>query len=159
MKLIPCLCMLLSVCSCNQQQTKGSNVEYKNGQIKRMIEGFIQSTKASTPTKVITVDLKNQSDTSVVSIANSYPDLRSVKFIVSDTLSGCKIYFVGETNNDIYQIQQAEKVPEEVAEVNKRLLDKNSPPPAFDPQQWTFYFKDSLLIEFTPKEEIDKYLK
>jgi hypothetical protein len=159
MKLIRYLCVLLSIFSCNHPHTISSNINYKSYIIKQIIESFIQSTKESTSIRVITVELKNHSDTSIVSIANSYPDLRKIKFIGSDTLSGYRVYFVGETNSNIYQIPQTEKIPEEVLEVNRRLIDKNSPPPNFDPQQWILYFKDSSLIGFTPQEQIDKYLR
>lgn len=159
MKFIILFCVLFSIYKCSQQQAASSNMEYKNNHLKKIIGSFIDLITERTSNKIITVELKNTSDTIKVSMADTYPDLRYTKFIGSDTLKGYKIYFVGETNKNIYDTLYSEKVPQEVAEINKKLFDKNFPPPAFDPRLWIFYFKDSLLIGFTPKEEIDKYLK
>lgn len=146
------------LCSCGQN-VKQKNLDYINKDFKKAIVSFTKSLSEGHSKKVVTIELQKRSDSSIVYMANSYPDLRGVKYICSDSLHQTRLLFVGDSDDKIYRVQRLENIPSDVLELNKKLFDPNSLPQAFDPKQWVFYFKGGVLLGFSPKEEIERYFK
>jgi hypothetical protein len=162
-KLIIQLLILFSF-SCNSNiEKKSSNIIYKDERIKTFITGFLKYIDSFIPQYktqygYITANLEQHHDTTVFSLANTYPMLENSKFIGSDSLLGYRILFIGELIKDFYGTGRQEEVPDDIKKLNERFSNTNKPPLFLDPIQWSFYFKNGRLIYFYPREGIKTYL-
>lgn len=157
MKIIFLACFIYS-CIGNDNKNINS-VKYRNELIKPFIVGFLKSlSRESQESKMATVSLHSKSDTFVLSIANSFPDLSLTNFNGVDSFNNYRIFFVGEKNYRFYLMDSTKKIPTDIVLLNKNLYLKENKPPNLDPKLWIFYFKENNLIDYYPKEEIESYI-
>ena len=142
-------------CDNSQRPKTESNIKYTNGITQRIIKSYLASKGGSDANRVLTFALRKSSDSIILSVANSYPNLKYSSFVGSDMVYGVTVYFIGEVNNSFYNMTKVEQPPKKVLEINN--LSERSLPPSFDPRPWTFYFKDTALIGYFPEKEIEKF--
>lgn len=126
--------------ACSGIKNKGSIDVPK---INEKIEAFIKSKKCFSETrKILTVILDVQKDTVYLDIADTYPNIKGMKFVYDTTMYGVRTLFLGEKIKGFYKNSVNDSFPSDIVEINKNqkwLLEKEF-------TNWYFvYYKGALI--------------
>ena len=106
----------------------------------------------------ITVNCKRRLDTTIFDIVKGFPELEKTTFFAYNTSNNYRVCFIGTYPSEGFlNFEKKIKIPKDIIEKNKQLQDGKIKDMQYtEPILWTFYFKGNKLIDFVPKDEIQK---
>jgi hypothetical protein len=107
------------------------------------IKAFISTKKCFNETReILVVNLDVQKDTLYVDIADTYPNIKGMRFNCDTTIYGVRAIFTGEKIKGYFKSSSNNVFPADIVEINKNqrwLLDREL-------TDWHFvYYKGSLI--------------
>jgi hypothetical protein len=157
-KLLIIVFLFFSGCQTISKQKNGE-IQVTNELLSSIIHRYISfvSNKGDHE-RTISIICKKSLDSITFAIVNSYPDLSLVKFNGYMNLNGYRICLVGDyPSTSFFKIENNidNNIPEDIFKRNKEAQSKSGLILAnTEPILWTFYFKNSVLVRFSPEEEI-----
>jgi hypothetical protein len=142
--------ILIAVILLSCGEDKGGHI-YEIPNLKENLKAFIEAKKYwEKPTYIVLVNLEAKNDTLSVDIADTYPDIKEMKFRYDTFLFGHRIIFTGEKIKGFSNKLQTDQFPADIIEINRNkrwLLAREC-------TDWWFRYKDGkLFYKETPYDD------
>lgn len=141
----------------SQVQTTPS-AEITNDKLKAIVAGYIHFVSRSGKKKagMLTVWFRTQNDTVAVGMTDAYPDLSIARIRGIAKVEGYRVCLEGDVaDGQFYRVRGPVTVPKDAIEANKRgILEEMG----VEPVVWRIRFLGHRLLEYSPKEEVEKFV-
>jgi hypothetical protein len=155
------LCPTLLILACSGPKNVSNPVFFKNKTLEKIVIKYALLTDSiKSKTSPITVSIDQGVDTANVAIVYALPDLTIAQYFGSTKVENHLVYIVGTTGNSnrFFTMTMKSEIPPELKEDIQRRQELRDIPPTEEPQAWFLRFKDSVLIDYLPKEQIDSLI-
>jgi hypothetical protein len=140
MKLYITILMLFVNLSCGGDNDDGS---FEIPNLQSNIKAFIDARKCfKKDIKAVLINLEVKNDSLSVSMADTYPDVKEVKYNYDTVLYGHRIIFTGERIKGYYKKSSTNQYPPDLVEISK----SREWPFTEEFTAWLFLYKDGKLI-------------
>ncbi|MBC6988187.1 hypothetical protein [Hymenobacter sp. BT491] len=155
MKNILTFILIITLTSCNEAKQINTNVVFKNSVVPNIISAFIKALSKNKVKNDSTVNIYTSisNDTTFLSISNALPLASDERVITTQVLQDTMtLYIVDNGENKLLSVKHVTPVSTRIEKMRKMPLAR------IDPIQWIFYFKDTTLVDYSPKNTINKYI-
>lgn len=155
--LLKVIIMVYFFSSCKRKEVQF--IRFNNPKLEKIINNYIEIIEKRNKLPqdlVIDVNFKKNNDTIIVTLVDTYPDLRYEKYNAHTLIKRYSIFLMGDTNKSLYEASNFKTPPQSLLKSQEEMFDKNNPPSFYEPVQWIFYFVKDSIVGYQPKAEIDR---